>query len=58
MVHCQKIEDRLFESLPDSQVMTEVEKRFIGQALQEIQAAQQEVYKDAIKGIVNPDEES
>ena len=43
MVHCQKIEDRLFESLPDSQIMTEVEKRFIGQALQEIQDAQQEV---------------
>lgn len=52
MVHCQKIEDRLFESLPDSQIMTEVEKRFIGQAMQEIQEAQQVVYRDAIKEIV------
>jgi hypothetical protein len=58
MVHCQKIEDRLFESLPDSQVMTEVEKRFIGQALQEIQNAQQEVYKEAIKEIANTDRDS
>ena len=52
MVHCQRIEDRLFESLPDSQIMTEVEKRFIGQAMQEIQEAQQTVYRDAIKEIV------
>ena len=58
MVHCQKIEDRLFESLPDSQVMTEVEKRFIGQALQEIQNAQQEVYKEAISEIANTDRDS
>lgn len=58
MVHCQKIEDRLFESLPDSQIMTEVEKRFIGQALQEIQDAQQEVYKEAIKEIANTDRDS
>jgi len=57
MVHCQKIEDRLFESLPDNQVMTEVEKRFIGQALKEIEEAQQTVYKDAIKEIVNPNED-
>lgn len=58
MVHCQKIEDRLFESLPDSQIMTEVEKRFIGQALQEIQDAQQEVYKEAISEIANTDRDS
>ena len=51
MVHCQKIEDRLYESLPDSQVMTEVEKRFISQAMQEINDAQREVYKDAIAEI-------
>ena len=56
MVHCQKIEDRLFESLPDSQIMTEVEKRFIGNALQEINEAQREVYRDAITEIVNSDQ--
>lgn len=52
MVHCQRIEDRLFESLPDNQIMTEVEKRFLSQAMQEIQEAQQVVYRDAIQDIV------
>lgn len=56
MVHCQRIEDRLFESLPDAQVMTEVEKRFISQAMQEIQEAQQEVYREAAKDILLGDD--
>lgn len=53
MVHCQKIEDRLFESLPESAVMTEVEKRFLSQALQEIEEAQRETYKEAAKEMLS-----
>lgn len=53
MVHCQRIEDRLFESLPDSSVMTDVERRFIEQALQEIGEAQKEVYKDITTQILS-----
>ncbi len=49
MVHCQRLEDRLFESLPDSQIMTEVEKRFIQQAMQEISESQTQVYREAAK---------
>ena len=57
MVHCQQLEDRLFESLPDSQVMTDVEKRFISQAMQEIEAAQREVYRDAAQSIMGSEAE-
>lgn len=57
MVHCQRIEDRLYESLPDSQVMTEVEKRFINQAMQEINDVQREVYRDAIEEIAGVNKE-
>lgn len=52
MTHCQRIEDRLFDSLPEPLVMTEIEKQFLQQAMLEIQDAQQEVYKDTIKEIV------
>ena len=52
MVHCQRIEDRLFESLPDSQIMTDVEKRFLSQAMEEIQEAQREVYQEAAKELI------
>ena len=49
MVHSQRIEDRLAKSFPDSAVMTEVEKRFMDQALREIEAAN----KSAIAETVN-----
>lgn len=58
MVHCQRLEDRLFESLPDAQVMTDIEKRFIAQAVQELEEAQQEVYRDAARKLIVGDEES
>ncbi len=35
-VHCQRIEDRLVQSFPDSAIMTEVEKRFLDQAIRDI----------------------
>ena len=35
-VHSQRIEDRLVKSFPDSAIMTEVEKRFMEQAIREI----------------------
>jgi len=35
-VHCQRIEDRLVSSFPDSAIMTEVEKRFLDQAIRDI----------------------
>ena len=47
------MEDRLFESLPDSSVMTDIERRFIEQALQEIGEAQKEVYKDITTQILS-----
>lgn len=53
MVHCQKIEDRLLESLPESSVMTEVEKRFLSQAIEEIEEAQRETYKEAAKELLS-----
>lgn len=37
MVHAQRIEDRLVEAFPESATMTEVERRFMSQALKEIE---------------------
>ena len=52
MVHCQKIEDRLYESLPDVSVMTDVEKRFFQKALEEIDQINKEILKDTIESAV------
>jgi hypothetical protein len=51
MVHCQKIEDRLTGSFPDSATMTEVEKRFMAQALQEIEEATKEQIRETVSEI-------
>lgn len=48
MTHCQKIEDRLYESLPDATIMTDVEKRFLQKALEEIEQINKEILKDTI----------
>ena len=48
MVHAQRIEDRLTKSFPESATMTEVEKRFMAQALAEIEDAT----KDQIRATV------
>lgn len=38
MVHCQRVEDNLTEQLPDSQIMTTVEARFLNQVAEELKA--------------------
>lgn len=55
MVHCQKIEDRLYESLPDATIMTDVEKRFFQKALEEIEQVNREVMRDTIEEMVKSD---
>lgn len=56
MKHCQGIEDRLYESLPDTAVMTEVEKRFLAKAMEEIAEVNREVLKDTVQSIVMAEE--
>jgi hypothetical protein len=51
MVHSQRIEDRLAKSFPDSAVMTEVEKRFMDQALREIEAANKNVIAETVNSL-------
>lgn len=46
MVHSQRIEDRLAKSFPDSAIMTEVEKRFMDQALREIEQLNKNIITD------------
>jgi hypothetical protein len=55
MVHSQRIEDRLAKSFPDSAVMTEVEKRFMDQALREIEAANKNVIAETINELTVED---
>ena len=55
MVHCQRIEDRLTASFPDSATMTEVEKRFMNQALQEIEDATKEQIRETVQDIFTED---
>lgn len=38
MLHCQRMEDGLLEQLPDGQIMTEVERRFMEQIAEELKA--------------------
>jgi hypothetical protein len=60
MVHSQRIEDRLKNAFPDSAVMTEVEKRFIDLALQDIEAQAREIIQEnlsALKIEDNPEAE-
>ena len=51
-VHCQRIEDRLVQSFPDSAIMTEVEKRFMEQAIREIADQNQNLIKDGFNKLV------
>ena len=57
MVHCQKIEDRLYESLPEATTMTDVEKRFFQKALEEIEQINREIVKDSITENLDLDKE-
>jgi len=56
MVHTQKLEDRLFESFPDSIVMTEVEKRFMDRAMEELEEMGRAAVRDTIDAVVEGEE--
>ena len=56
MKHCQGIEDRLYESLPDASVMTEVERRFLAKAMEEVSEVNREVLKETVQSIVMGEE--
>jgi hypothetical protein len=51
MVHCQTIEDRLTQAFPDSAKMTEVEKRFLAQAMKEIDEETTEQIRETVAEI-------
>lgn len=55
MVHCQRIEDRLTQAFPDSATMTEVEKRFMAQALEEIDEVVKGQIRDSVTEIFTED---
>jgi hypothetical protein len=51
MTHCQRVEDRLLSKFPDSATMTEVEKRFMAQALAEIEDATKTQIRETVEEI-------
>jgi hypothetical protein len=51
MVHVQKIEDRLLESLPDTAVMTDVERRYRERAERELEEITRDVLKPRIEAL-------
>lgn len=51
-VHCQRIEDRLVKSFPDSAIFTEVEKRLLAQAVQDITEHSQSLIADGFNKLV------
>ena len=53
MVHVQKIEDRMFESLPDKAVMTEVERRYRDRIAAELEAETRSVLSERIAQLVD-----
>lgn len=56
MVHCQRIEDRLVKAFPESATMTEVERRFLAQAMQEIEDSTREQIRDTVQEIFQKEE--
>lgn len=48
MTHAQGIEDRIFAQFPDSAVLTNVEKRFMQQAMEEIEEASRRVIAEEL----------
>lgn len=51
-VHSQRIEDRLVASFPDSAIMTEVEKRFLEQAMRDIDEQNRSLIKEGFEELV------
>lgn len=56
MVHTQRLEDKLIESFPDSAIFTDVEKRFLDRAMEELEAMGSEVLQDAVDKITEEPE--
>jgi hypothetical protein len=56
MVHTQRLEDRLFESFPQSVVMTDVEKRFMERAMEELEEMGRAAVRDTLEKIVESEE--
>jgi len=52
-VHSQRIEDRLVHSFPDSAIMTEVEKRFMDQAIREIASHNKSLIAEGFNALVD-----
>lgn len=52
MVHSQRIEDRLKNAFPDSAVMTEVEKRFVELAVQDIEDQARDLITDQLNSVL------
>lgn len=57
MTHSQKIENRIFEQFPDSAVLTDVERRFMKQAMDEIEEATRQVIVEEASILTEPDVE-
>jgi hypothetical protein len=56
MTHAQRIEDSLRSQFPESALMTEYEKRFLEQAIKEIDEQNVEVIKEAVKDLYTDSE--
>jgi hypothetical protein len=58
MVHAQRIEDRLTKDFPESATRTEIERRFMDQAMKEIEDATKEQIRETVAEIFKegPDE--
>lgn len=56
MVHSQRIEDRLQEAFPDSAILTDVEKRFMEQALREVEDTTRKYIEEQVSDIFGDDE--
>jgi hypothetical protein len=52
-VHCQRVEDRLVKSFPDSAIMTEVEKRFMEQAIRDIAEQNKSLIAESFNELVD-----
>ena len=52
MVHSQRIEDRLKDAFPDTAILTDVEKRFVELAVQDIEDQAREMIKDRLSTMV------
>jgi len=57
MAHSQKIEDHLRESLPESALMTDVERRLFEQAREQIDNMNKQIIEDTVSKLYEPEPE-